>query len=304
MLEYVVAVAEERSFSKAAKRLYISQPSLSQGIIALERQIGMPLFDRSTVPLSLTYAGEKYVEYAVKMLNLQHEMEMGMGDVRGDHTGRLIVGISLFRNTTILSHVFPVFHKVYPNVKLIVREAINESIIEMAASGQLDVGFINRFPPSDHTCIELLTDRVMLAVGREHPICARYDFEKEPYPRIDLNVFRDEFFALTSLNSNLRSISDDIFRDYGFIPKIAFETFSLELTHQLAVKNCMPTVILDSLLRLYPKERRARYFLFDRGDYTNSLYICHKKNKYVTHIMRDFIRITQEVVAQNAAARS
>jgi DNA-binding transcriptional LysR family regulator len=295
-MEYVLAVAEEKSFSNAAKRLYITQPSLSQGIITLENQLGVVLFDRTKVPLSLTYAGEKYVDFAMKILNIEQEMEAQMGDIRGEHSGRLIIGISLFRNSTILTHVFPIFHNLYPNVKLIVREDVNEAIVEMASNGQLDVSFINRFTPPNLICKKIITDNVLLAVGKDHPICKQRNFNDKKYPEIDLRVFKDDFFALTSHNSNLRSISNDIFRDYGFIPKIAVETRSLELTHQFAVKNSALAIILDSLIGLYPEEQRARYFQFNKGSYLNTLYVCYDKNKYISNIVYDFIRITVEVV--------
>lgn len=295
ILEYVLAIAEEQSFSNAAKRLFISQPSLSQSISTLEKTIGLPLFDRSSVPLSLTYAGERYVEYAIKVLNLHREMEMLMGDIRGAHSGQLIIGISLFRNSTILLHVFPIFHKLYPNVKLIVKEGINESIEEMAVNGQLDISFINRTIPSSLTGIKLLTDNVLLAVRKDHPMCKGH-LDKEGYPPVDLRIFKDEFFALTSTNSNLRTIADSIFQTYGFAPKIAIETYSLDLAHQFAINGGAHAIILGSLLNLYPEKKQACYFSFDAGTYTNDLYICYKKSRYVTAIMRDFIRITIETI--------
>ena len=74
-LKYIVTIAELRSISKAANELFISQPSLSSILSNLEKELGVTLFNRSTSPLSLTYAGEKYVETANKILSLENNLK-------------------------------------------------------------------------------------------------------------------------------------------------------------------------------------------------------------------------------------
>jgi len=97
-LEYVMAIAEEKSFSKAAKKLYISQPSLSQYIMRLEEQIGIKIFDRTTNPLILTFAGEKYLEAAKNILILNNQLKRVLVDIADSKKGRLTIGIPVSRN--------------------------------------------------------------------------------------------------------------------------------------------------------------------------------------------------------------
>lgn len=79
--EYVLAINEDKSFSKAAKRLFISQPSLSQYINRLENQLGVTLFDRNTIPLTLTYEGELYIEAMQNIVEIFNGMQKSFDDI-------------------------------------------------------------------------------------------------------------------------------------------------------------------------------------------------------------------------------
>ena len=92
-LTYITAVAEERSVTEAAKRLYISQPSLSYIISKVEQDLGVRLFDRKTNPLSLTYAGEIYVEHAREILRIRDNMRRELTDIGHGQKGRINIGI-------------------------------------------------------------------------------------------------------------------------------------------------------------------------------------------------------------------
>lgn len=91
-LLYVCKVAEEQSFSKAAKKLHIAQPSLSQQIAKLEKELGVSLFDRSKSRIKLTYAGENFFEKATKILDMTEQLKKEMTDVTDLKKGRLIIG--------------------------------------------------------------------------------------------------------------------------------------------------------------------------------------------------------------------
>lgn len=94
--KYVIALADEGSFSKAADMLNISQPSLSQFIKKIEWGVGLPLFDRTNGAVRLTDAGRVYVETARKVLDLEHQMETSLTDLAAYRTGSLIIGAASF----------------------------------------------------------------------------------------------------------------------------------------------------------------------------------------------------------------
>ena len=121
-LQYVVTLAEEKNFTKAAKRLIIAQPSLSQYISKLENELGHTLFDRTTTPLRLTVAGELYVEMARRILDMEAQTEKCFNDMQNNQYGRLIIGAAPHRSRCVLAGRIPRLLEKYPNYSIVLRE--------------------------------------------------------------------------------------------------------------------------------------------------------------------------------------
>ncbi len=137
--KYVLVLANEGSFSKAADVLNITQPSLSQYIKKIERQIGLPLFDRSNTDLRLTDAGRVYVETARKVLNLEHQMDGHLTDLRSFKTGSLIIGAAPYRAASMLPLIASRFQVLHPHMNLVVREGTTAELVEGMEHGEYDL---------------------------------------------------------------------------------------------------------------------------------------------------------------------
>lgn len=96
-LSYIIAIAEEKSISKAAERLYMAQSSLSQYLTTLETSLGYPLFVRRHQGVRLTEAGKLYLEFAYRTINAYHQVQDAMQDISELHSGQVILGVSTFR---------------------------------------------------------------------------------------------------------------------------------------------------------------------------------------------------------------
>ena len=118
-MEYVYAVYKEKSFSKAAKKLFISQPSLSANVKREEKNIGYPIFDRSTKPLSLTEPGKKYIETVESIVSAQCAFKNYINDLGELKTGSLLIGGSSLYSSWILPSLMRNFASKYPHIKLI-----------------------------------------------------------------------------------------------------------------------------------------------------------------------------------------
>ena len=94
--EYFVSIVEAGSLTKAAERLYVSQPSLSQYLKRLETNLGVELFDRSTSPLRLTYTGERYYQYVLQLMKLDENVRREFQDIQNQISGRLRIGVALW----------------------------------------------------------------------------------------------------------------------------------------------------------------------------------------------------------------
>ena len=141
---YIKTIAEEGSITAAAKKLYVSQPSLSQMLKLIEEEIGLPLFERS--PFRPTYAGERYLHAATIMLNTNEILNNELQEIRQEDSGRLRLGISRQRAARILPVVLPVFMKNHPHVVLELHEEGSATLEQMLSEGELDLAFASTNP--------------------------------------------------------------------------------------------------------------------------------------------------------------
>ena len=121
-MRHVYAVYEEKSFSKAAKKMFISQPALSKMIKQAEIEIGVPIFDRSTVPLTLTREGRVYITHIRQIMHLEESLKSYFDDLNNLKTGSLVVGGSSFFCSFVFPKLFGSFSARYPNISLGIRE--------------------------------------------------------------------------------------------------------------------------------------------------------------------------------------
>lgn len=135
---YITAVADCRSVTAAAKRLYISQPSLSYIISKVEQDVGVKLFERRTYPLTLTYAGEKYVDTARKILLLNDNLRKELADIGMGEKGKISLGMPLERAGYMLSKVVGDFKERYPGVELRLQESKVDNLVEMLLRDEID----------------------------------------------------------------------------------------------------------------------------------------------------------------------
>ena len=137
-LEYFVVAAEELNFTKAAKRLFISQQSLSNHIANMEREFGVSLFNRTT-PLTLTYAGQRLLVRARRLLTYKDETYHELADIKDFTVGQLSIGLSHTRGRVILPHVLPAYRKRFPNIHLNILEGNTAQLEAALLHGDVDL---------------------------------------------------------------------------------------------------------------------------------------------------------------------
>ena len=120
-MEYVYEVYKERSFTRAAKNLYVTQPCLSALVKKTEEKLGFPIFNRSANPLQLTEYGKEYIRYIERMQALENEFENYLNDVRGLKTGRLSIGSNNAFSALVLPQIISEFNRLYPGVEVRLR---------------------------------------------------------------------------------------------------------------------------------------------------------------------------------------
>ena len=164
---YIKTIAECGSFTAAAKKLFVSQPSLSQMLHQVEQEIGVTIFDRSVSPLRLTYAGEKYIQAAERMLSAEAELESQLREIRQEHSGRMRLGISVSRATQVIPLVLPIFASQYLMVTLELVESGSANLENLLQEGKVDIAMAAMGSTSKGMTYELIEqEEIGILAGR------------------------------------------------------------------------------------------------------------------------------------------
>ncbi len=172
-IKVFLAVATEKSFSRAGKKLFRTQPAVSLAIQRLESQLGEKLIDRSGKELLLTDAGEILVDFARRFENLEREMEIALAELRDNSAGRLIVGANESTSLYVLRHIEK-YRRLYPKVKVEVRRTLSSRIPAQLIDGGLELGVISYDPADERlTARVIYTDHLAFVVSPEHRFARR-----------------------------------------------------------------------------------------------------------------------------------
>jgi len=218
-LRYFVAVAEELNFSRAAGRMYLSQPALSQQIRKLEQELGVSLFYRTKSHVELTEAGRVFLEGARRVLVLVEQTAREAREVGGAEGRHLKVGFPEYANHTPVADALQIFRRRYPYVELEEHETftLQETLqqIDKLQKGTLDVGFMLRPEEDDVLEVEHVLDiELVAALPEGHPLSGRDE--------ISLKELSDERLILFSRSFHPRSYDYVVgcCREAGFEPKV------------------------------------------------------------------------------------
>ena len=231
--EYVYAVYQEKSFSKAAQKLFVSQPWLSATVKKVEQELGVSLFDRSTNPISLTEAGEYYIDHIEQIMAIENEMHQHFKELRETAGAELHIGSSMFFCTYVLPSLLSDFQAQYPQVSLTFSEGSSSTLVERLLEGRLDLLLEAEKPENNKLqTIPWATEELVLAVPAHSPInrqlapyCYTFDeflHRNDPArrkPPVPLDAFCEEDFILLKEDNECYLRSIHLCEHAGFVPK-------------------------------------------------------------------------------------
>lgn len=276
-MSYFIACAEERSFTRAADRLGITQQTLSSHIAGVERELRVRLFIRR-VPLELTYAGEVFLGYARKMQALERSMQQEFQDIAGDERGLLRVGIASTRSHFIMPRSIAAYQKKRPGIEVDLLEAENEELIESLRAGQLDliIATVHHDIPglSVH---ELYREEVVLVVAKallEELYGERSDEVVAEVERTSsLEPLSECPFLLLGKRDIPGDLARQIFRESGITPPVRVTSSNTETLLDLCARGagaffCPRRLVFSALgekeqaeVRIVHLGPKARYWI-------------------------------------------
>ena len=308
--KYVYEVYKERSFTKAAQNLYISQPSLSARIKKIEEIIGEPLFDRSTTPLQLTEVGKVYIEAAEEITQIEQRVENYINDLAGLKTGNLALGASTLFAAYVVPSLITQFNQKFPDVHIQLIEGNTAELEEMLGSNALDFVIDNYHYDSILYNKELYCEEnILLAVPKHFAVneelgmyqlsyknIKNKNYLNQKYPAVPLGRFADLPFIMLTQGNDTRTRGDRLCRNVGFKPNIVLEFNQQSTAYMASSTQLGATFISDILVSQLPTFENLVYYKLDGEEAKRKVFFYYKTHKYKTRVMEEFVRMMHEQI--------
>ena len=300
-MQYIYTIYQEGSFSKAAEKLYLTQPAMSIAIHKVEKNIGMPLFDRKRKPLQLTDAGRIYVDTIQKMLLLEKEQQQKLNDIQNLVTGTIRLGGTHYLNAYILPDILASFNRDHPGVELQIMERSAYELSRMLTGRELDLTF-NCSPEfiQDFPRYEMFEDNILLAVpaddafNRKYARCAltaaqvKAGRHRQPdCTRLPLAGLADPELILLRKGNNLYERAWEMFAAAGVTPRVKLDLNQLVTAYHLAEAGMAATLVSGRIVKA--GSDTLCYYPLDSPLATRIFYILLPQNAYVPVAVRRFV---------------
>jgi len=289
-LETFLAVAENRSFSRAAQKLHRTQPAVSQTIRKLESDIGEPLFDRSSRDANLTDAGRLLVDYAEKLLNLRSEAGSAITELRELHAGKLAIAANEFTSIYLLP-VLEKFRHQSPMIKVAVQRSLSSQIAQDILNHKVEMGMLSFTPDVPGLrCIVVYKDELAFVMHPRHPLASAKE--------VHIRQLGAESFIAHNVPSQYRAKVLEAFRRHKTPLNMQVELPTIEAIKRfVAMGNgvaLVPGICVEGELKRGELVHvPVRELKFER-----KLRLIYRKNSSLSHAARAFLKIVEAIASE------
>lgn len=250
-VNYIVTIAQEGTITKAAQKLYIAQPSLSQAVKKIEQETGVVLFTRVKNRLKLTPEGEAFVEAGIKINKIMRDLENQFSDLQHAKKGKLILGVPYLLGTLIASEIIPAYTSKFPQVELSIVESSSSELEQMLMDGTIDISVIPQpFKYDNFQFHPLLKSRMILLASKNSSIkqAAYHKKTLERFPYIDITKMDGAPFIIGQPGQRIRYINESIFRKARLTPNIVMTSRNQETIKRMVANDIGYTLIPEHYL--------------------------------------------------------
>ncbi|WP_155592867.1 LysR family transcriptional regulator [Lysinibacillus cavernae] len=283
-LHYFMAVCEELHFTKAAEKLGISQPTLSQQVRVLEEELDMPLFDRIGKKIVMTEAGTLLFSYATEMLNTLQNVKDAIKDLQELQGGQISVGIMPSDLDYRITQLVIDFHQKFPKVKLKILASID--IMRQVLENEVDIGIGTNVEPDERlVIIPLRSEEYVLTVSKGHPLADQTAISIAELKDLPMVMYPEGFLG--------REIVEEAVKKHGFQLHSILETSSVTSIINLVRANIGVTVQPYPLVQQMNDPNLCIIRISD-GAPSRSLSIIYRVDRYVSQATTAFIEQIKE----------
>lgn len=291
-LEYLLAVANCGSFSLASEHCFVTQPSLSMQIKALEEELGVILLDRSKKPVIPTEAGLVVIEQARETLAAYNYIKEAVNELKGETSGKLRLGVIPTIAPYLLHKFIPEFAQRYPRVELEVKEMVTRDIVTALKHDALDAALV-----ASGTCgegiveQELFDDRFYAYVSPENPLFERNNIRIED---IDLKQL-----LLLSDGHCMRDQIIELCQARNSIPShYSFESGSLDTLMRIVDSTALLTIIPQMAVEFVPESHRCQVKMLAKGATSRKIAVAVRR----TYVKHSIIEALKKIILEKVAA--
>lgn len=303
-MEYIYEVYKEKSFSRAAANLFISQPSLSANVKRVEKRIGYPIFDRSTKPLGLTECGKQYIHAIEQIMAVENEFGDFVNDWGDLKTGSLNIGGSSFFSSWVLPPLIADFARKHPSIKITLVEESTSRLADLLLNGEVDL-FVDN-------CLldESIFDRrifqkehLLLAVPKLFPVndqlqeyqisaeSIRNDsFDASEIMPVPMEAFTNEPFIMLKQENDTGQRALHICQENNFHPHTIFELDQQMTAYNISCSGLGISFIGDMLISIVPPNPGLVYYRLPGESCNRNIYFYWKKGRYLSRAMEEFLK--------------
>ena len=289
-LRYFVTVAELSNFTRAAEKCFVSQPSLSQQIIKLEKELGQPLFERLRRKVRLTEAGQTLYDRATAILAAVDDVKRQVTEGTDSGKGRVSVGAIPTVAPYLVPPVLKRFSSRFPEAEVTIHENLTEYTIKGCLEGELDVGVLALPIDEEHLVVEpLFCEELLLAVNSKRPLARKR--------QIRMNDLTKEPFILLSDTHCLGEQIVSFCKQKDFVPIVSCQSSQL-LTAQELVALDHGVSLIPEMAAAVDRSKQRKYRSLSGSKPTRTLAMIWHKHRYQSPIVKQFIEALREHARQ------
>jgi DNA-binding transcriptional LysR family regulator len=290
-LETFLAVAEERSFSRAAQRLHRTQPAVSQVIRKLEASIGETLFDRAARDGSLTAAGRLLHDYALRLLALRREAASALGELKSLERGKLQLGANEYTCMVLLPAI-DAFRRKFPHISVAVNRTLASRIPDELNLRSFEIGVLTfRADPEQFRTIAVYADSLALIVSPSHPLAAR--------ERVSITDLGSENFIAHNVASPQRRKVIEAFQRYRTPLNMGIELPTIEAIKRFVAMGNGVALVPHLAVARELETGELRRVSVDELEARRVLRLVLRRQATLSYAARAFLRTVRALAKEN-----
>ncbi len=290
----ILTIVQEGSITAASKKLFVSQPALSQTIRQVEEELGAPIFTRDTRHIELTHVGKLYIESVRQIQIIDQSLHARVSDSKDEVVGTFRLGISVQRGLQLLPLVIPEFIVRYPLVRIQLREEGSGMLERRVLEGQCDLGFVTTASKRDQLTYALIENEQLMLVAATTTELARRFPDGTP---IDIAEAQHENFVSMTEGHSVRAIQDKLFEKYGLSPQILLETHNMEAAKRIAARANAVFLVPSAYVSDTIEDRELMHiYPITNAEFAHHFYVCYRKGKHLPRYELDFVRLVCSVL--------